>query len=603
MFDHKYFRSLLMTGLACGSMICSSALAAPELEVVLYSGLSNSPPLFPGLYYNLGAGSFTSPVIDETGKIAVATTLFGDGITPANNRVMYYGDSNGWTIVARNGDNNVPGLLGLTLANLVNQTPAFAPNGKTLPAFTVSGGGITTANDTACFVFSPTDPPALLAQESTTIAPNTGGAIMTSSMNPTQGSARMNNAGQVLIGTNLSGGDVTAANNFGIYLCSPAGITEVARKGNPIPGAPSLPDPAGPFMTPDNFALFHNGAGEAASTGSLVAGTAGGVTTNDDKVVWTTVGGSMRLVARENDPVPGLNLVKYKAGSSFTMATMGLTNGGKLVYNATLDNIAPGTDVTTANDTCWLLDDHGTVSMVVREGDAIDGETFNFAQSSGGIFLTNDNRVVIAGAIVGAAPTGRLWTGPLGGPYTKIVQQGVTTLPGDPTITLDFSGSAWTGTVNNAGQIVFQSNLTGPGVVPGFNDRGVFGWSAETGLVLIGRNGTDLIPEILETSQLVLFGSSGFNGENGSCILTDNGWLVMRLQDVKGFQAIVRTKPFADEICMGDINGDDVVSVGDLLAVIAAWGATGSNPADVNGDSVVNVGDLLAVIGAWGVCN
>jgi hypothetical protein len=55
-------------------------------------------------------------------------------------------------------------------------------------------------------------------------------------------------------------------------------------------------------------------------------------------------------------------------------------------------------------------------------------------------------------------------------------------------------------------------------------------------------------------------------------------------------------------LCPADVNGDDIINITDLLAVIANWGATGSHPADVNGDNTVNVTDLLAVIAAWGLC-
>lgn len=58
--------------------------------------------------------------------------------------------------------------------------------------------------------------------------------------------------------------------------------------------------------------------------------------------------------------------------------------------------------------------------------------------------------------------------------------------------------------------------------------------------------------------------------------------------------------------CPGDITGDDVVNVSDLLAVINAWGPCqpppNTCPADTNGDGSVNVTDLLAVINAWGAC-
>jgi len=54
--------------------------------------------------------------------------------------------------------------------------------------------------------------------------------------------------------------------------------------------------------------------------------------------------------------------------------------------------------------------------------------------------------------------------------------------------------------------------------------------------------------------------------------------------------------------CPADVNGDGVVDVLDLLAVLGAWGETGELPEDVTGDGVVDVLDLLEVLGAWGPC-
>jgi len=56
-----------------------------------------------------------------------------------------------------------------------------------------------------------------------------------------------------------------------------------------------------------------------------------------------------------------------------------------------------------------------------------------------------------------------------------------------------------------------------------------------------------------------------------------------------------------DASCTGDINGDGMVDVSDLLEVVGYWGASGG-PADVNDDGIVNVADLLAVVDAWGAC-
>ncbi len=54
---------------------------------------------------------------------------------------------------------------------------------------------------------------------------------------------------------------------------------------------------------------------------------------------------------------------------------------------------------------------------------------------------------------------------------------------------------------------------------------------------------------------------------------------------------------------IGDVNGDGMVGVSDLLAVIAAWGPCADLndcPADVTYDGLVNVSDLLLVIASWG---
>ncbi len=54
----------------------------------------------------------------------------------------------------------------------------------------------------------------------------------------------------------------------------------------------------------------------------------------------------------------------------------------------------------------------------------------------------------------------------------------------------------------------------------------------------------------------------------------------------------------------GDINGDGVVDVSDLLALLQSWGECPGGPhecpADLNGDGVVDVSDLLILLTNWG---
>ena len=54
--------------------------------------------------------------------------------------------------------------------------------------------------------------------------------------------------------------------------------------------------------------------------------------------------------------------------------------------------------------------------------------------------------------------------------------------------------------------------------------------------------------------------------------------------------------------CTGDINGDGVVEVNDVMILIMEWGSTTSPLCDLNQDGVVEVNDLIILISAWGQC-
>jgi hypothetical protein len=59
----------------------------------------------------------------------------------------------------------------------------------------------------------------------------------------------------------------------------------------------------------------------------------------------------------------------------------------------------------------------------------------------------------------------------------------------------------------------------------------------------------------------------------------------------------------AGAACPADCDGNGVVDVDDLTAVILDWGTDGSgNGADIDGSGLVDVDDLTEVILGWGPC-
>ena len=56
------------------------------------------------------------------------------------------------------------------------------------------------------------------------------------------------------------------------------------------------------------------------------------------------------------------------------------------------------------------------------------------------------------------------------------------------------------------------------------------------------------------------------------------------------------------EYCLGDVTGDMVVDVSDLLSILSAFGSSGDQAQgyDVVEDAVIDVNDLLALLGAFG---
>ena len=54
--------------------------------------------------------------------------------------------------------------------------------------------------------------------------------------------------------------------------------------------------------------------------------------------------------------------------------------------------------------------------------------------------------------------------------------------------------------------------------------------------------------------------------------------------------------------CTGDLNGDFVIGVSEILAIIDAWGPCPNCSADIDQNGAVDIADLLYIVGNWGSC-
>lgn len=55
--------------------------------------------------------------------------------------------------------------------------------------------------------------------------------------------------------------------------------------------------------------------------------------------------------------------------------------------------------------------------------------------------------------------------------------------------------------------------------------------------------------------------------------------------------------------CPADVNGDEIVDIDDVFAVLSTWGTCDDCPEDVNDDGAVDVDDLFEILAAWGPCS
>ena len=568
----------LSTTLPLIAALCG--LAAPASAQTLYSQYGQVIAANGGQVAGLPAGviyggssTFGNAVIDEAGNVSFRgrfqdpALVLTPPLGPTNDRAIFVGPSQaGLALAYRSGDAapQIPGavLATATLGGL-SGSPRLSPNGALFFGATISGTGVTTANDTLLYGGQVGNVQIIVREGD---AAPSGGAQMTGTFGSSasyQGLG-MNRNNRYVFKTSLTGGDVSGTtNNDGVVTGTLGGLPEwVVRKGDLGPGGTVVGSTGGFLQQMNDAGQIVHDVGLSTTLGSPAA------TTANDRVLYVyTPGAGNTVVVREGDAAPGTTGATFNNASnswSTSVNSHGFNGAGQVTMTLELF----GGDVTgTTNDRALYLGSTSGLQLVVREGDAAPGTdgVFNVWNNTNSGQLTNNGRVVVTGSITGGTTTttndSGIWAGPVGG-LQLVVREG-DILPGTTATQMIGSSGSGFGPVtvlqNDNGAVYFQTDLSGGDVALGVNDTAYCVWSPVFGLRVLARRGDayDIAPGV--TKFITTVGTVQFNNtDSGPLCWAPSGAMALTFNNSDGTAAVVKVdvpnQP-GNAFCFGDGSG------------------------------------------------
>jgi hypothetical protein len=522
----------------------SASNAVTDFRTVLLSG-QQAPQLPAGVKFAVSQSSMSKnfPAINQTGQIAFNAVLTGNGVTSANNAAIYLDQGGDLRMLGRTG-NQAPGLAsGVTFSIFPDNFVNLTDQGVVVFRATLSGTGVTEANDASTWIATPTQL-TMIGREGQQI----NGLAVSPQYLGGQQLARVDATGKIYFASALLN---SPASFFGsphaIFRYEPSGLVPLVTRFTSPPGANNV-------ELIDDFVVSRTGT---VAIDALL---------NDpneiaDAGIWRLQSGVLRQVARENQTTPDfpffVAMRNASIGSPFRSAAIN-SAGQVLIHSMLTGNFGtPG-----IREGLWIGTPNGTQTIqtfIGADGVALSGEPQYRLAGLGAELVLNEssfNEVVMsnAGDIVFPARIvndstgydGRSLLAYRNGLLDIVLKEGdqVPGLPLGTTFSSD-TGAEERVAMNIDGDIVFMAGYRNPPGSQSTFGRGIWRANHENDLQLLLKFGDqiEVAPGDFREIELASFivGSLDLNGKANS--FNNFGQLALRVTFTDDTQAILVTVP------------------------------------------------------------
>jgi hypothetical protein len=363
----------LALGLSLGGLAQAQSLLTAQGRFVASN--DDLAPGFTGVEFFGGGGTFDTGALTDDGRILFRARVVNGSQTALNDRALFFGsDLSNLTMVLQSGtqepSNTIPGatMNTATLGGISGSVRISGNGNHMLFGTALSNGGVTTANDTALYVGSPTAGWTILAREGDP-APGTGGAsFSTSFSSPSTQNTGLNDNGFAFFKSTLAGGDVSGiTNNEALFAGTAGNLQLVLRKGATLPGGEVVAGVMPSFISQVN-SLNH-----VLFDISLVQGS--GTTPvgpeSDRALMLYVPGGGLLELMREGDaaPYPGVTFNNPLNTWSPSVPACGFTNTDQVVMSLQLG----GSATAGLDDQAIFVVTPSGIAPIVRKNDLVPG--------------------------------------------------------------------------------------------------------------------------------------------------------------------------------------------------------------------------------------